>query len=204
MKKTIEPCSKTLALFDFDGTLTTKDSLADFIQYSVGRLPYYRGLSLLSLTLIGYKLKLVSNSIAKQKLIAHFFEGWEESRFNNCADRYSDIQLNIIIRPEAMERVKWHQSEGHRVTVVSASMENWLKKWCQKYGLDLIATRLEVKNGRLTGKFSTQNCHGIEKVNRIKSRYDLRKYNAIYAYGDSPGDKEMLEIATKHYYKRFL
>lgn len=193
----------TLVLFDFDGTMTTKDSLADFIRYSVGQISYYRGLFLLSPILIGYKLKLVSNSIAKQKLIAHFFRGWEMSRFLDYADRYSEMQLDTIIRPEAMERLKWHQGQGHRITVVSASMENWLKKWCRKYGLDLIATRLEVKNGRLTGKFSTKNCYGVEKVNRIKSRYDLSKFPVIYAYGDSPGDKEMLGIATERYYKRF-
>jgi len=82
-------------------------------------------------------------------------------------------------------------------------MENWLKKWCKKYNIDLIVTCLEIKNGKLTGKFSAKYCHGIEKVNRIKQCYNLSEYSIIFAYGDSSGDKEMLSIADKRYNKKF-
>ena len=70
---------------------------------------------------------------------------------------------------------------------------------------EMVCERLlfEIKNGKLTGKFSTKNCFGIEKVNRIKEKYNLSEYNVIYAYGNSSGDKEMLSIANEKYYKRF-
>ena len=77
------------------------------------------------------------------------------------------------------------------------------KKWCAKYNLDLIATRLEIQDGKLTGKFATKNCYGMEKVKRIKDAYDLGQYDFVYAYGDSRGDKEMLSIANESYFKHF-
>ena len=192
-----------LALLDFDGTITTKDSLAGFIQYAVGNPFYYMGLFILSPMLLAYTLKLIPNYVAKERLMSHFFKGWDEIRFQKFAAQYSINHIDKIIRPKALEKIKWHQEQGHKVVVVSASMECWLKKWCEKYSIDLIATRLEIQDGKLTGKFATKNCYGVEKVKRIKDTYDLGQYNYIYAYGDSRGDKEMLSIANESYYKHF-
>lgn len=192
-----------LALFDFDGTISNKDSFSDFIQYAVGKPVFYWSLLLLSPVILQYKLKLVSNHSAKKKLIKYFFGGWTSIQFNTIADCYAHNEIDKIIRPTAMARIKWHQQNGHKVVIVSATIECWLKKWCQKHNIDLIATRLEIQNGKLTGEFATRNCYGIEKVNRIRARYDLAEYSIIYAYGDSPGDSEMLNIADQPYYKYF-
>ena len=69
--------------------------------------------------------------------------------------------------------------------------------------MELIATKLASENNRLTGKFATKNCSGVEKLNRIKENYNLDNYKTIYAYGNSKGDKEMLTIADKKFYKYF-
>jgi phosphatidylglycerophosphatase C len=192
-----------IVFFDFDGTITTKDSLLDFVKYAVGKWNYRMGLFILSPILAAYSIKLLSNSVAKEKLISYFFKGLNSIYFQNIANTYSIEQIDKIIRPEALERIKWHQEKGHKTVVVSASMEYWLNGWCKKNKLELIATKLESKNNRLTGKFSTKNCYGIEKVIRIKENYNLKDYETIYAYGDSKGDKEMLSIADKKYYKYF-
>ena len=70
-------------------------------------------------------------------------------------------------------------------------------------GIELIATKLEFKAGKLTGKFATNNCYGAEKSHRIKELFDLELYDYIYAYGDSRGDKEMLALADESFYKPF-
>ena len=82
-----------IALFDFDGTITTKDSLVDFIQLALGKPSYYFGLLLLSLMLTAYKLKLIPNYIAKEKLITHFFKDWDVEYFQKLADKYSIDRL---------------------------------------------------------------------------------------------------------------
>jgi len=190
-----------LALFDFDGTITKKDTLVDFIQYAVGKPKYYVGLCILSPILIAYILHIIPNFVAKEKLITYFFKTWEINKFQTVADKYALEQLDKIVRTEIMARIKWHQQQKHTVVVVSASINLWLKKWCEKYKLDLIATELEIKDAKLTGKFATKNCYGIEKVKRIQQHYALSAYKFIYAYGDSAGDTEMLNIANKAYYK---
>jgi phosphatidylglycerophosphatase C len=192
-----------ITFFDFDGTITTKDSLADFVKFAVGKQNYYLGLLVLSPLLIRYIFNFVSNNVAKEKLLYHFFNGWNIIRFQQISDKYGLERIDKIIRPKAIEKIKWHQQKGHEVVIVSASMENWLIAWCQKNNLNLISTKLEVKDNLLTGRFLTLNCNGIEKVNRIKEKYCLEDYGVIYAYGDSKGDKEMLSIADKKYYKKF-
>ena len=58
----------TIAAFDFDGTITTKDTLFDFVKFHVGSKNFYKGLIFLSPILILYKLGFIRNDIAKQKL----------------------------------------------------------------------------------------------------------------------------------------
>lgn len=192
-----------LSLFDFDGTITNKDSLAEFIQFAVSKAAYWKGLIVLFPTLACYMLKLIPNDLAKEKLISYFFKGWRIDKFQKIATRYSLEQIDQIVRPEAIAKIRWHQQQGHQVVIVTASIENWIKPWCDRYNIELIATRLETEGNRLTGKFYTKNCNSIEKVNRINEVYDLSKYEYIYAYGDTNGDKEMLSVADEQYYKLF-
>jgi len=195
--------TKILALFDFDGTITTKDSLAEFIKFAVGNKTYYMGLLRLSMILISYTLKILPNDKAKEKLISHFFSGWDINKFQKIARQYSSKKIGKIVRNKAIQKIKWHQRKGHKVVVVSASIECWLKVWCSNNNIELISTKLEIKDSVLTGKFSSKNCYGIEKVNRIKEKYDLDDYSYIYAYGDSNGDKELLSLANESFYKPF-
>ena len=183
-----------LALFDFDGTITIRDSLIDFIRFTMGDARTLYTISVLSPVMIGCKLGFISNERAKQFLIA---------RFHQRTHEYSLKRIDNIVRPKAMERIEWHQQQGHQVVIVSASMEDYLKPWCIRNGLDLIATRIEIKSGVITGKLRSRNCYGIEKVNRVHEAYNLGEYGCIYAYGDSRGDKEMLEIAHKGFYNYF-
>jgi len=137
----------TLVLFDFDGTVTKKDSLFDFIQYAFGTPKFYLGLLFLSPVLVFFKLKLIPNQLAKERLITYFFKGLDSDHFTELADAYAHNQIDRIIRPKAVAKIKWHQKHGHKVVIVTASIDCWVKGWCDKNGIDLIATRLEVCEG---------------------------------------------------------
>lgn len=191
----------TLALFDFDGTITKSDSFFRFIRFVVGNTRSVIGGIVLSPILLVYKLKLMPNYKAKQKVISWFFKGMSEETFLAMARDFSLVHIDEIIRDDAMKKIAWHKRQGHKVIVVSASLECWLLPWTQKHGLELLATKLEIKNNEVTGKLLGKNCYGQEKVNRIKEVYDIKKYDYIYAYGDSRGDKEMLSLANESFYK---
>ncbi len=195
--------SNKIALFDFDGTITTDDSLIKFIRYAKGDMQTALGMLWLSPMLIVYKLKLIPNYKAKQMMLSYFFKGINEENFKEVANEYSLNHIKTILRPKAMEKIEWHKEQGHKVILVSASIECWLKPWCNENNLDLIATKLEMIDGIVTGKFLTKNCYGIEKANRVQEVYNLSDYDYIYAYGDSRGDKELLELADESFYKPF-
>ena len=192
-----------IALFDFDGTITTDDSLIKFIRFAIGDTKTILGMILLSPMLILYKLKLITNYKAKEIMLSYFFKGINEKEFKKVAKEYSLNHIDKIVRPKAMKKIKWHKSQGHKVVIVSASIECWLKPWCDKNSLELIATQLEIKDNLMTGKLLTKNCYGIEKVNRVKKIYNLDDYDYIYAYGDSRGDRELLALANEGFYKPF-
>ena len=192
-----------LAFFDFDGTITTDDSLIKFIRFVVGDAKTLWGMILLSPMLVVYKLKLIPNYKAKQMMLSYFFKGMDKQQFQKIAEEYSLKHIDTILRPKAMEKITWHKELGHKVIVVSASIECWIRPWCDQNGLDLIATKIEVKDGLITGKFLTKNCYGIEKASRVKEAYNLDDYDYIYAYGDSRGDKELLGLSDKSFYKPF-
>lgn len=191
----------TLVLFDFDGTITKKDSFLKFIRFEVGFIRFLFGLIVLSPILIAYFFKLIPNFKAKSIVFSFFFKGYNERKFRKTATDFSLLHIDNLVRKNVFDRIVWHKDQGHRIVIVSASIDYWLKPWCDLYGFDLLASKIEVNNGILTGKLNGKNCYGIEKVFRIKESYDLNKFDYIYAYGDSKGDMPMLEIANQSYFK---
>ena len=192
-----------LVLFDFDGTLTKKDSFIDFIIFYKGRIKFYKGLIYNSPMLFLYALKIIDNSSAKEKLFSYFFKFENKHIFQNTSERYAKERLERILRPKGIEQIKWHKDNNHKIIIVSASIENWIDPWCQKNNIELIATKIEIKNNVLTGNFLTKNCYGKEKVKRLKNMVDLKNYEEIYSYGDSKGDNELLAISDFPIYKPF-
>lgn len=192
-----------LVLFDFDGTITTQDSLKKFLLYYHSLPKVITGLIILSPILIGYLLKIVSNNIAKEILFQWYFKNELLEKFNATCHQFAKEEIQKILRTEALNLIQQHKANGDTIVVVTASPENWVSPWCLEINIQCIGTRLYVHSNRLTGKFEGENCYGPEKARRIKELYNLKEFSEIIAYGDSRGDKEMFELATTHYYKNF-
>ncbi len=193
-----------VAAFDFDGTITTKDTLLVFIRFVKGPLAFGAGLLLFSPVLIAFKLKWYPNWKAKQLLFSYFFKGMTCSDFNEWSNRFG-LMYQHLIRPKAREAICQHLDQDHEVVIVSASIENWVLPFATQLGItSLLCTQIEVDaNNRLTGRFASANCHGKEKIRRILGRYPNRSEYHLIAYGDSNGDKPMLEFADEGFYKAF-
>ncbi len=192
-----------IAFFDFDGTITTKDSLAEFIKFRNGSGGFLSGLVPLIPYIIGYKISLIDRQAAKEKLLSVFFGGTDEKEFISDSQNFVREEIPGLLRPLAMEKLNWHKQQGHDIVIVSASPTYWLEPWCEEHKFFCIATRLEVTGGKITGKIAGLNCHGDEKVRLIRSRYDLDQYQEVFAYGDTSGDKPMLALAKHPFYKPF-
>jgi phosphatidylglycerophosphatase C len=192
-----------LVLFDFDGTITTKDTLLEFIRFYHGTRKFLTGFALNSHWLLLMKLKAIPNWRAKERILEWFFAGEELSQFDTLSARFCREVVPGLIREEALSTIRLHQAEGATVVVISASAANWVEPWCKAYDLPCLATQLEVKDGRITGKIDGINCYGPEKESRIRAAYMLKDFDEILAYGDSKGDREMLALASKKFYRPF-
>lgn len=199
--KNIDP-GKILALFDFDGTITKMDSFLDFLLFSIKLPRLLGGLFILMPVIAAFLLKIITNEKAKQIVLSFFFKGLSKEEFYKIGDTYCEKRISAIVKDDAVQRIEWHKQQGHRVVVISASLKGWLSGWCEKQGVDLICTQMEIANGCLTGRFNGKNCYGPEKVRRIKEQFALDEYY-IYAYGDSHGDHEMLALADEKFYRFF-
>ncbi|MDB4923099.1 HAD family hydrolase [Mucilaginibacter sp.] len=194
---------KKIAFFDFDGTITSKDTLLGMIKHQKGKAAFYSGFLLNAPFLVALKLKLISNQAAKERILTYFFKGMDLKFFQHGCDQFVDDILPSIIRPGALAEIKRIKEAGFEVVVVSASPLNWIKKWSDATGLGLIATKLQVVDEKVTGYIDGINNNADEKAVRIKAEFNLSEYDEIYCYGDSSGDKAMLALATKAFYKPF-
>lgn len=192
-----------IAFFDFDGTITNKDTMWEIIRFQKGSTGLYAGIVRLLPGLVRFKLGKQSAQESKEQVLRHFFGGMMEDTFREHCTRFCREQLPAFIREAAVAAIRRHQEQGRKVVVVTASARDWVAPWCEALGIDCIASQLEINDGRITGKLSGVNCNGEEKVVRIKQQFNLYDYTDIYAYGDSNGDRPMLALAQYPSFKPF-
>ena len=186
--------------FDFDGTLTTKDTLIEFIRFAKGTIAFGCGFLRYAHLLVLMKIGLYPNWKAKQKVFAHFFKGISIEDFDSICQAFAASSRHLL-RPKGIETIQQAQNEGAEVLIVSASIDNWVQPFFAN--VKVLGTQIEVMDGKLTGRFLTKNCYGQEKVNRILSLYPNRQDYYLTAYGDSRGDKELLTFANESHFKPF-
>lgn len=186
--------------FDFDGTLTYKDTLLEFIRFAKGTLAFVLGFLRYTHLLVLMKIGLYPNWKSKQKVFSYFFKGMTIEDFNALCQRFAQDNRHIL-RPQGLETLNKALSNGAEVLIVSASIDNWVQPFFPE--VNVLGTKIEIVDGVLTGRFITNNCYGQEKVNRILELYPNRSEYHLTAYGDSRGDKEMLTFADESHYKPF-
>ena len=190
-------------IYDFDGTLTRRDSFLDFIRYTFGSRSLYCGLLLFSPLLILMKLQLYANGRAKERLFTHFFQGMSIRVFDDLCAKYGLSRADLLL-DAARKAVNEVASNGYRIFIVSASVDRWVLPFFRDVpNVTVIGTQIEVENGLVTGRFSTPNCYGAEKVRRIQALLPYREQYKLIAHGDSRGDKEMLNYADQGYFRPF-
>lgn len=186
--------------FDFDGTLTSRDTLLEFIRYACGTKAFVLGFLRHAHLLVLMKLHLYPNWKAKQRIFSYFFKGIDLKAFDSLCQHFADDNRHLL-RPEGIQTLQQAKAEGAEVLIVSASIDNWVQPFFPD--ANVLGTKIEVVNGSLTGRFLTKNCYGQEKVNRILALYPDRSTYHLIAYGDSRGDKELLSFADEPHFKPF-
>jgi len=190
-----------LALFDFDGTITTRDTYTKFVFSSTKLARLVIGACLLFPAIILHKARLLSAPKIRPLISRAAFMGVSEKQLDASAECFVSEYLPLVVRSDMLRKIAEHKEKGDHVFVVSASVSPYLKVWCRNHELDLICSELEVRNGRFTGAYLNGDSSNERKVERIKERVDLSLYSEIFAYGDSEEDYPMLNLANKSFYR---
>ena len=199
MTTSVAIAQRTVAAFDFDGTLTQRDTLVPFLMRVRGRSPVLRALAAQSTTLLRTAAGRESRQRAKEALLIATVHGWWVDELRPVAQEYAAHIVTTQLRPDRLARLRWHQEQGHDVLIVSASPELYVQPVGELLGCTaVLATRLEVdRRGRVTGRLFGDNVRGAEKERLLREWLgpEHPKGTTLYAYGDSEGDAEMLAMA---------
>lgn len=208
MPEVSTPGAPVIAAFDFDGTLTRRDTFIPFLLRGLGWPRLFGALLRCAPWLAGYVLRVVRNDVAKAKLMQATLAGRSVKEMDDWAARWFAQDFPGQLREDAMARLAWHQQAGHCCVMVSASPDVYLPRVAEQLGFDaLICTEMEVEGTYLTGRMKTPNCHGEQKVVRLRA-WAAERFGAmglegatLYAYGDTSGDKPMLRLARHAWYR---
>lgn len=196
--------SGPIVAFDFDGTLTVRDTFLAFLRWREGPLAYNAGMARLAPALAAF---LVHRNVERLKAAAVriFLRGLPLSVLEEEAREYATVAAPIMLRPDALKVWRRHRADGARMVIVTASPEIVIAPFARGLGADLLlGTGLAVdQDGRLTGGLKGLNCRGPEKVRRLQEAFGEDVYLAA-AYGDTDGDDDMLDIAEEKFMRLFV
>ncbi len=194
-----------IAAFDFDNTITTVDSLPYFFCFTSGYFQTIIKLFFHIPKFILCLLNVISRQSVKESLLRSFYKGMPIEKLREEGKKFARGPLKKLLKKEALEKIRWHLSMGHICILVSANLDVYLDVFAKDYGFEsCIATKVDFDDeGYVTGNIQGLNCWGPEKVSRLNQLLGSQEKYIIYAYGDSPGDRELLDFADYPFYRLF-
>lgn len=188
------PARPGIAAFDFDGTLARRDTLVQFLRHACGT-------GRVAVATARAALRARDRDTLKVGAVGHLFRGRSAAEIDALGRAYVATIVELL-RPEMLERIRWHRAEGHAVVIVSASLGVYLRPLADRLGLDaaLAVELVTGADGVLTGAVvGDLNTRGPEKVARLQAwaaqRFGADVLFELWAYGDSAGDEELLALA---------
>lgn len=196
-KSNIGPSVDVVA-FDFDHTLTVRDSVIPFVVDVAGTWRVFGAVVRTLPTVLGFVWRR-DNDALKEHFSRHCLAGLRDDEVGHAGVRHAERIVSSRMRLDVCTRLRAHQDRGDVVIIVSASFGPYMHVVGDLLEVDaVLCTELESDGGVLTGRLVMGNCRGEEKARRITAWLDssgLSRDSLRVAYGDSSGDDQMLEMA---------
>jgi phosphatidylglycerophosphatase C len=188
--------TRTVAAFDFDGTLTRRDTLVPFLARVAGWPRVAAAGAAVVPSFVFARDERGDRDAAKARVLARLLTGRPHAAVRRAGDEYGAYLARRKIRDDTRERLEWHRARQHEIVIVSASLAVYLATVGRFLGVDaVLSTELEVDAaGACTGRMLGGNCRGAEKARRLRA-YLQSDDVEVWAYGDSAGDTELLSMA---------
>lgn len=195
---------KSIAFFDFDGTVTHSDSSTEFYRFLYGKSFFWNYYLKNIFLLFLIKFKITHYSKVKNTRLKRLVREISKPDLEKKSLEFFKSFLIKDVKKDALLQINEFLSNNTEVVIVSASMDLILMPWIQELGISMITNELEVVENKFSGNFKNPlDCNYDEKVQRIINNYNLKEYEIIYAFGDTQGDYAMLEIAHQSYFNYF-
>jgi phosphatidylglycerophosphatase C len=176
--------------FDFDGTLTRRDCMVPFLLRVAGPRAFASAVAAEAPAVARRDRDALKAGVVRRLLAGRLVDDIAEA-----GQRFAAEIMARRLRNDTLDRLRWHQSEGHRTVIVSASLRPYLEPVASSLGIDhVICTELEGRDGVLTGELIDGNCRGPAKAARLQAWLGAEPVE-LWAYGDSSGDDALLALA---------
>ncbi len=192
---------RRIAAFDFDGTLTRRDTLLPFLVRSCGARR-------VATAVVGVGPHAARASFGRLEQDLHHRDaskaalldallGGRKAEWLAAEGASFAPTLPRRIRPEMVDRVAWHRAQNHELVIVSASLAAYLTPFAETEGFDhVIAVAMQPDvDGVLTGTMVGGNVRGPTKATRLRAWLGDEEDVELWAYGNSSGDTELLAMA---------
>ncbi len=188
----------TVAAFDFDGTLSTRDNFVPFLRRVAGTAAVTRAMAVNCARIAARPPSERSRDALKALVLHDLFAGYDAAALDEIGRGYAQEIVQRHLRTETVERADWHRTQAHSLVIVSASLGVYLRPLAEQLRFDhVLCTELEVgADGRLTGAMQGANVRGLEKARRLDALLEGREAY-VWAYGDSSGDRQLWARADR-------
>ena len=196
--------TRPVAAFDFDGTLSQRDTLVPFLAQVAGPRRFSSVCARLGVAGARRRVDLLARDDVKAEMARLIFAGRSEDEIRSRADRYAQALFASRLRPFMIQRVRDHVAAGHETLLVSASLTYYLEPIADRLDMSgVIAVELAIDGGRFTGELARPNVRAAEKVVRLDQWLSGRSDVApreLWSYGNSSGDFALLDAADHGYW----
>src|SRR5471032_3214980 len=129
---------KTVAAFDFDGTLTQRDTLGPFLREVAGTGAFVRALAADAPRIALAGVGAASRDKAKERMFGRLLRGRAHADLAARGHEYGMRVATSGLRPEMVARVRWHAEAGHEIAIVSASLDLYIDRTAEALGIGTV------------------------------------------------------------------